>query len=191
MNLKNLPKSWFRQSWFRRLQALYSAGNKFAQQLYTPRELRAIVAFLFLGIGILLYRNGKNLYFAWFPEKRNAREIFERKQQDSLYFALSAIANQRDSLFFSLPEDSLLPPSVIKREQHHSKIDGLRFASISLNHGTEEDFLRLPSVGPASAKLILNYRSQRGRFRNLEELMNVHGFGAKRFNKMKSFLRLE
>ena len=178
MNLKNRPKSWLRQL------------NTFAQQFYTPRELRAIIAFLFLGIAILLYRSGASLYHTWFPEKRDARELLERKRQDSLYFALSAIAARRDSLFFSLPEDSLLPPAVLKRQQHHSKTDGLRFASISLNHGTVEDFARLPTVGPATAELILEYRLQRGSFRSLEELMNVHGFGEVRFGKIKRFLCL-
>jgi DNA uptake protein ComE-like DNA-binding protein len=178
MNLKNHPKSWFRQL------------NTFARQFYTPLELRAIVVFLFLGIAILLYRSGAYLYHTWFPEKRNVRELVERKQQDSLYFALSAIAARRDSLFFSLPEDSLLPPAVLKREQHHSKTDGLRFASISLNHGTKEDFARLPTVGPASAALIIAYRLQRGSFRSLGELMNVHGFSMVRFGKIKRFLCL-
>ncbi|HWF44133.1 MAG TPA: helix-hairpin-helix domain-containing protein [Candidatus Kapabacteria bacterium] len=177
------PRDWVRTS--------YTAANKFAQQLYTPRELKAIVLFLLLGIVVLLYRSGSHLYFLWFPSQRSANEVAERKQQDSLYFALSAVANVRDSLFFSLPEDSLLPTAVLRRREHHSKTDDLRPASISLNNGTREDFERLPSVGPASAELICKYRSQRGSFRSLEEIRNVHGFGAVRFEKIKRYLRLD
>jgi competence ComEA-like helix-hairpin-helix protein len=172
------------------LRTSYTAANKFAQQLYTPRELKAIVLFLLLGIAVLLYRSGGHLYSLWFPTQRSANEIAQRKQQDSLYFALSAVANVRDSMFFSLPEDSLLPKAVLRRREHHSKIDDLRLASISLNNGTREDFERLPTVGPASAELIFNYRSQRGNFRSLEEIRNVHGFGPARFEKIKRYLKL-
>jgi competence ComEA-like helix-hairpin-helix protein len=160
-------------------------------QFYTPRELRALVLFLLTGVAVLLFRFGKQVYVAWFPEERDRKEIVAQHKADSLYGALSAAANERDSLFFSLPEDSLLPPATQHANtHHHSKTDGLTPHSISLNLGMKEDLIRLPSVGPASAELILEYRSERGNFRTLEELKNVHGFGDTRFNKMKPYLKL-
>jgi competence ComEA-like helix-hairpin-helix protein len=160
-------------------------------QFYTPREIRALVLFLLIGIAVLLFRFGKQLYFSWFPEQRNPKEVLAQHQADSLYFALSAAANRRDSLFFSLPEDSLLPAAVQRaKAKPHSKTDGLTPYSISLNLGTKEDLIRLPSVGPASAELILAYRAERGNFRTLDELKNVHGFGASRFGRVKPYLKL-
>jgi competence ComEA-like helix-hairpin-helix protein len=160
-------------------------------QFYTPREIRALVLFLLTGVSVLLFRFGKQIYFTWFPEHRAPKEILAQHQADSLYYALSDAANRRDSLFFSLPADSLLPAQVQHaKARPHSKADGLALSSISLNLGTREDLLRLPSVGPASAELILAYRSERGSFRTLEELKNVHGFGATRFDKMKRYLKL-
>jgi competence ComEA-like helix-hairpin-helix protein len=160
-------------------------------QFYTPRELRALVLFLLIGIAVLLFRFGKQIYFAWFPKQRNPAEVIAQHKTDSLFFALSAAANERDSLFFSLPEDSLLPSAVQRaKAKPHSKTDGLSPHSISLNLGTKEDLIRLPSVGPASAELILEYRSERGNFRTLEELKNVHGFGDTRFDRMKPYLKL-
>jgi competence ComEA-like helix-hairpin-helix protein len=160
-------------------------------QFYTPREIRALVLFLLTGIAVLLFRFGKQVYFTWFPEHQDPREVLAKRQADSLYFALSDVANRRDSLFFSLPADSLLPTSVQHaKARRHSKADGLAPNSISLNLGTREDLLRLPSVGPAGAELILAYRAERGNFRTLEELKNVHGFGANRFDKMKRYLKL-
>jgi competence ComEA-like helix-hairpin-helix protein len=160
-------------------------------QFYTPREIRALVLFLLLGLGVLLFRFGKQVYFTWFPEQRNPKEMRAQQRADSLYFTLSDAANRRDSLFFSLPEDSLLPAAVQRaKAKPHSKADGLSPNSISLNLGTKEDLIRLPSVGPSSAALILAYRSERGNFRALDELKNVHGFGDTRFNKIKQYLKL-
>ncbi len=175
----------------RRATDLLERADKIAEQFYTPRELRALFLFLLLGVSVLLFRFGRQIYFNAFPERRDTREIVERKQQDSLFFALSKLANKKDSLFFSLPEDSLLPPSVRTREQHHSKADGLRLGSISLNHGSKEDLIRLPGVGPVTAERIIAYRSERGRFRSLDELKNVYGFGSSRYEGLKRFLRLE
>jgi competence ComEA-like helix-hairpin-helix protein len=180
--LSNMRERW---NGIRRRIAAASA------QFYTPREIRALVLFLLIGVAVLFFRFGKHIYFTWFPAHRNPKEILAQRKADSLYFALSDAANRRDSLFFSLPADSLLPVAVQRaKARPHSKADGLSPYSISLNLGTREDLLRLPSVGPASAELILAYRTERGSFRTLDELKNVHGFGTTRFDKMKRYLKL-
>ncbi len=173
-----------------RIRRLWERLNTFATQFYTPRELRALVLFLLTGLAILLFRFGKQLYRAYYPEPRNPQELLAQHRADSLFFALSAQANRRDSLFFSLPEDSLLPASMRNRTVHHSKEEGLPLHSISLNTGTKEDLVRLPGVGPATAERILEYRSERGAFRSLEEIKNVHGLGQSHYEKMKKYLRL-
>ena len=175
---------------FRRLRELAKRANALAQQFYTPRELRALALFLLIGIGILLFRFGKGIYLDYFPNQRDPKDILAQHEQDSLFFALSAAANQRDSLFFSLPEDSLLPASMRNGEAHHSKTEGLRLHSISLNLGTKFDLMRLPGVGSATAERILEYREVRGGFRTLEEVENIHGIGEGHFEKMRRFLRL-
>jgi comEA protein len=174
-----------------RLSNIFRKVQKLSEQLYTPRELRAIGMFLLLGIAVLLYRHGKQLYTSSSLYSPTPQERVDQHRRDSLFFALSAAANARDSLFFSLPEDSLEQASIRRKESHHSKTDGLRLASISLNAGTKEDLCRLPTIGPASAEKILEYRAQRGHFRSLAELKNVRGFGEVRFEKLKRFLRLD
>ncbi len=165
-------------------------ATKLAEQFYTPRELRALVLFILTGLAVLLFRFGKQEYFKYFPTRRDPSEILQQHRADSLFFALSAAANERDSLFFSLPEDSLLPASVRNKMEHHSKTEGLLPQSISLNLGTKEDLIRLPGVGSATAERILAYREERGRFRTLEEIENIPGLGSTKFEKMKRFLRL-
>ncbi len=76
------------------------------------------------------------------------------------------------------------------RPEHHSKTEGLAPHSISLNSGSKFDLMRLPGVGPATAERILEYRSERGGFRSLQEIENLHGIGEGHFAKMRQFLRL-
>jgi competence protein ComEA len=51
--------------------------------------------------------------------------------------------------------------------------------------------MKLPAVGEATAKLIMEYRKERGKFRTLSEIMNVKGIGPKKFERMKPYLRLD
>lgn len=174
-------------------ERIYQFGRKLKQlptQLYTPRELRSIGAFLAIGLGVLAYRHGRALLNDQIPSARGAEERYEARVQDSLFTALSRAADLRDSLFFSLPEDSLLPASVRQKAEHHSKEESLRLGSISLNASGKEDLIRLPTVGPATAELILEYRSVRGKFSSIEELTNVRGFNTKRLARVRRFLRL-
>jgi competence protein ComEA len=65
---------------------------------------------------------------------------------------------------------------------------GLALASINLNTATKEELIALPGIGPAKAQAILDYRSAHGPFKTVEELKDVKGIGAKRFEKIKGEL---
>jgi competence ComEA-like helix-hairpin-helix protein len=173
-----------------RVRELWYRTSTLAGQFYTPRELRALVFFVLTGVAILLFRFGKQEYFTYFPNRKDPSEMLQQHRADSIFFALSAAASRRDSLFFSVPEDSLLPASIRNRTEHHSKEEDLLPHSISLNLGTKEDLVLLPGVGSATAERILEYREERGRFRTLEEIENIPGFGVTKFEKIKRFLKL-
>jgi len=62
---------------------------------------------------------------------------------------------------------------------------------INLNTATLEELKKLPGVGEATAKNILEYRQKVGGFKNLEELKNVKGIGDKKLELLKNYLTLE
>jgi competence protein ComEA len=62
------------------------------------------------------------------------------------------------------------------------------FAAINLNTATKEELVALPGIGPAKAQAILDYRSSHGQFKSIEEVKDVKGIGAKRFEKLKGDL---
>jgi competence protein ComEA len=59
-------------------------------------------------------------------------------------------------------------------------------ALVNLNSATVADLETLPGIGPALAQRILSYRTERGGFRRVEDLLEVPGIGPKKFEELKS-----
>jgi competence protein ComEA len=56
---------------------------------------------------------------------------------------------------------------------------------LDLNTATLEQLDKLPGIGESKAKAILEYRLKKGRFKRVEELMDVKGIGEKMLEKLK------
>jgi competence protein ComEA len=61
---------------------------------------------------------------------------------------------------------------------------------VDLNAATEADLRRLPGVGPSRARAILELRVKLGRFKSVEELARIKGFGRKSILKLRPFVRV-
>ena len=61
-------------------------------------------------------------------------------------------------------------------------------AAVNLNTATKDELIALPGIGPAKAQAIVDYRKANGAFKTVEELKDVKGIGAKRFEKLKGEL---
>jgi len=56
---------------------------------------------------------------------------------------------------------------------------------ISINSASLEQLMTLPSIGESKANSIIEYRSQNGNFKNIEEIKNVSGIGDSIFETVK------
>lgn len=61
----------------------------------------------------------------------------------------------------------------------------LLLAAVNLNTATVEELKTLPGIGPAKAAAIVEYRSQNGNFKSVDEVKKVKGIGEGVFNKLK------
>ncbi|MDX3410592.1 ComEA family DNA-binding protein, partial [Streptomyces sp. ME02-6977A] len=62
-------------------------------------------------------------------------------------------------------------------------------APVSLSTATTDQLDTLPGVGPVLAQHIIDYRTQHGGFRSVDELREVNGIGERRFADLRDLVR--
>lgn len=62
-------------------------------------------------------------------------------------------------------------------------------APVALNTATVDQLDSLPGVGPVLAQHIIDYRTQHGGFRSVDELREVRGIGDRRFSDLRNLVR--
>lgn len=65
------------------------------------------------------------------------------------------------------------------------------FYAVHLNSATRTELERVPGIGPVTAQRILAYRAMNGRFRTVDDLLNVKGIGPKKMLKIRPHVRIQ
>ena len=85
-----------------------------------------------------------------------------------------------------LPMNEVNPPADPTTEVRQAKPSRQApTGALNLNHATQQDFERLPGIGPVLAGRIVEYRQVRGAFRDIEQLRRVKGIGKKTFERLR------
>ena len=61
-------------------------------------------------------------------------------------------------------------------------------AKININTATQTELETLPGIGPSTALKIINYRTENGKFKNIEEIKEVSGIGDSKYNNIKDLI---
>jgi competence protein ComEA len=59
---------------------------------------------------------------------------------------------------------------------------------VNLNDASEEELAEVSDIGPQRARKIVEYRARVGKFRSVEDLENVEGFGKTLASDLRSAL---
>ncbi len=62
---------------------------------------------------------------------------------------------------------------------------------INVNTASVEELKTLPGIGEKTAKKIIFYRDTHGKFRSVNELINVRGIGEKKLDRIKNYILIE
>ncbi|GIK61907.1 MAG: helix-hairpin-helix domain-containing protein [Ignavibacteriota bacterium] len=149
-----------------------------------------ILVILFLS-GLLL---SGIVYVEFFKKSSNDNKYIDYSKEDSLFYYYSNLNPE-----FDIEDTTLINNIEIKKrvlelsdtvEYAKKDIASLTEKSINLNTAGLNDLTKLPGVGEKTAEKILELRNQRGKFKRLEELMDVKGIGEVKFSKIKKYVYL-
>lgn len=62
---------------------------------------------------------------------------------------------------------------------------------ININTATQEELDTLPGIGPATAAKIIEYRKEKGKFKQKEEIKEVSGIGEAKYEKIKEYISIK
>ncbi|MBM2815418.1 MAG: comEA [Ignavibacteria bacterium] len=148
----------------------------------TKSELIAVIIILAGLIAGLIIKNVLNVNH----DKNLKAEI--------LYQALDSIAEAERTTFIGTdkngqPDSALSAGDTIIEKTYYPK-DKKKEAptsKININTASLTELTRLPGIGPATAKMIVEYRKT-DRFTNIEDIKKVKNIGQKKFEKLKNFI---
>lgn len=76
--------------------------------------------------------------------------------------------------------DNYLNESIVNTIQANSEAD-----KIDLNRANKEDLKSLNGIGDVKAENIISYREANGKFKSIEEILNISGIGEATLDKLK------
>lgn len=114
---------------------------------------------------------------------------------DAVIDALNLAAEVHDGDRIYLPRSGEVSPDLLASPSTASASTsggggGTPSGVVDLNTATLDQLDSLPGVGPATAQAILDYRRERGRFRSVDELLEVRGIGEAKLASLRSRVRV-
>ena len=122
-------------------------------------------------------------------------KYIDYSKEDSLFSIYSNFNPEYD------PDDSLLISNLEIKKRVLELSDTIAYVkkdvsslaekSININTAGINELVQLPGIGEKTAEKIIQLRNERGKFRRVDELMDVKGIGEVKFNKIKKFLYID
>ena len=134
-------------------------------------------------------------------------EVVEKDQTKGIYFVSPEISASEllktagigefsakdfqldDGMKITIDSDSGRDDIIVAKIEADKRLAlGMR---LDINKVTEDDLLLINGIGEVTAKKILDLRSKLGRFRNIEQLMEIKGIKEKKLAKFRKYLYVE
>ena len=77
-----------------------------------------------------------------------------------------------------------------QKNDEHVKIKTTIYEIININEADVDKLTTLPGIGEKMAQNIVDYRNKVGRFKTIQDILNVNGIGEKKFESIKKYIEV-
>lgn len=74
------------------------------------------------------------------------------------------------------------------KDDNTSNTNSGKTSKVNINSATQTQLEELPGIGPSTALKIIQYRNEKGKFKNIEDIKEVSGIGESKYNKIKDLI---
>jgi competence protein ComEA helix-hairpin-helix repeat region len=150
---------------------------------FTETEIKVLLFLLALFLAGFSYikfmKVGSEATYKEFDYSKEESLLLKSEQGDSLEEA--SMSTDKDSIRKQVLELKDKPYETTTKKEPAER-------SINLNSASREDLMKISGIGDKTAGNILSYREKNGKFKVMDELMNVKGIGEAKFAKFKKYL---
>ena len=150
---------------------------------FTETEIKVLLFLLALFLAgftyIKIMKGGSEAAYKEFDYSKEESLLLKSEQGDSLEEA--SMSGDKDSVRKQVLELKDKSYETTAKKEPAEK-------SINLNTASKEDLMKISGIGDKTAGNILSYKEKNGKFKVIDELMNVKGIGEAKFEKFKKYL---
>ncbi|MFQ5750576.1 MAG: ComEA family DNA-binding protein [bacterium] len=100
----------------------------------------------------------------------------------------------KDSNFLKSPTEEKRPKETIQASKYYANfalnIRQKKKFLININTANQEELQNIPHVGPVTAQKIIDFRQKNGKFKSIEELIEVKGIGKVTLKKIRPYISI-
>lgn len=111
-------------------------------------------------------------------------DLYDYTLQDSIFQAISSDTTKE------IIKESATPKPKTKQKKATKK-STLSPHNININIANQQQLEKLPRIGPATAKNIMEYREKNGSFKSIDELLKVKRIGPKTLELIRPFITIK
>jgi comEA protein len=150
---------------------------------FTETEIKVLLFLLAIFLAGFTYikviKGGTEATYKEFDYSKEESSLLKSEQGNSLEEA--SLPEDKDSIRKQVLELKGKPYKTNTKKEPVEK-------SINLNTASQEELMKISGIGEKTAGNIISYREKNGKFKTLDELMNVKGIGDAKFAKFKKYL---
>jgi len=152
-------------------------------------EIEVKVLFFLISMFLLGYS-----YKIFLTDKTDKLSNFDYSYRDSLF--LSAIDDENLKSFNKINDSNIdYKQEVLDFNKADfispKKKEVITGKSINLNTAGLDELMKLPGVGEKTASTIMEHRKKIGKFKYVEQLLDIKGIGNSKLNKIKEYIFIE